>query len=227
MATRPVFIAHDTFPYVRIEHIEFEWHSGLSTSQKKKSINSLHSAAKHKHPELSLLEVSTKGEEALGISLSAFNLQLTLRDSRKIAVENVFQSSKVFENGGPYKDLLNVSAKSAKVDKRLIESGQLIGFKHKGRMWPLEPETAFYDWIYINTLLTNEKAAEAILDYNAFTDIEFNPQKSLNCQARSVALYVSLEKNHMLEEVLESADRFISIFSEYEPIEEPKQRNLF
>ena len=30
-------------------------------------------------------------------------------DEKFVSLENVFQSSKVFENGGPYVDLLNVS----------------------------------------------------------------------------------------------------------------------
>ena len=32
-----------------------------------------------------------------------------------------------------------------------------------------------------------------------FTDIEFNPEKSLNCQAYSAALYSSMVKNKILD----------------------------
>jgi hypothetical protein len=37
-----------------------------------------------------------------------------------------------------------------------------------------------------------------MLQYQAFTDIEFNPEKSLNCQAYSAALYLSMVKNNIL-----------------------------
>ena len=37
-----------------------------------------------------------------------------------------------------------------------------------------------------------------MLQYQAFTDIEFNPEKSLNCQAYSAALYLSMIKNNIL-----------------------------
>lgn len=33
-------------------------------------------------------------------------------------------------------------------------------------------------------------------EYKWFTDIEFNPPKSINCQARTVAVYQLLQKNN-------------------------------
>jgi hypothetical protein len=69
-----------------------------------------------------------------------------------------------------------------------------VGFRFLGSDWPLEPKTAFYDWLYITALLQNPDMAEEVAAYSAFTDIEFNPGKSLNCQAHSVALYVSLRQ---------------------------------
>ncbi len=52
-----------------------------------------------------------------------------------------------------------------------------------------------------------------ILDYTAFTDIEFNPKKSINCQARSCALYVSLARKELLDIALESKESFLDILS--------------
>src|SRR3954454_5722055 len=40
--------------------------------------------------------------------------------------------------------------------------------------------------------------AEGVSDYQAFTDIEFNPAISINCQAYAVALYVSSSKRGLL-----------------------------
>ena len=53
-----------------------------------------------------------------------------------------------------------------------------------------------------------------ILDYDAFTDIEFNPKKSLNCQARSCAVFVSLAKKNLLNIALESKEAFLDILSD-------------
>ena len=45
--------------------------------------------------------------------------------------------------------------------------------------------------------------------YNAFTDIEFNPKRSLNCQARSAAIFVSLLKNNLLDSAVENQQAFL------------------
>ena len=44
-------------------------------------------------------------------------------------------------------------------------------------------------------------------------DIEFNPQRSINCQDRSVALFVSLKKRGQLNEAMRSATDFIRMIS--------------
>jgi len=44
-----------------------------------------------------------------------------------------------------------------------------------------------------------------------FSDIEFNPKKSINCQARTCAVLVSLVRLDLIDEALSSKDRFIEI----------------
>ena len=51
----------------------------------------------------------------------------------------------------------------------------------------------------INALLENQELAETALRYDAFTDIEFNPEKSLNCQAQAAAIFVSLSRQGLIE----------------------------
>lgn len=153
--------------------------------RKQRSIVALHNAIKSANKDATPLEISTKGLIDLGVKLSAFNLKLN-----GYTLENIFQSSKVFSNGGPYLDLLDVSPKEAKRDDRLHNSGALLGFNYAGIDFPLEPKTVFYDYIYINavkqTLLPEEIVK--IKEYTHFTDIEFNPQRSINTQAKSVAI---------------------------------------
>ena len=142
--------------------------------------------------------------------MSAFNLMVKNEKGEDLfSVEAAFQSSKVFEKGGPYTDLLYVSSKEAKKDKRLKTSGSIIGFNFQGEEFKSRPKTFFYNWLYINALNSNEELAEAIMNFDAFTDIEFNPQKSLNCQAEAVALFVSLKKNNLLQKVLKNKDDFM------------------
>ncbi len=195
MAHRPIFFipnsSAENRELVLEREIEFHWHPGMAASQKKKNVAELHEAAKQAGYE-QLLEVSTKSDTRLGIQLSAFNLVTRIGDIRDVPLESAFQGSKVFANGGPYTDLYEKKGGEAKRDERLLNSGELNGFRFKGRKWPLVPMTMFYDWLYISALHSHESLREQVRQFRAFTDIEFNPKRSINCQARSCALYVAL-----------------------------------
>ncbi|MBC4012116.1 hypothetical protein H8R13_10285 [Morganella morganii] len=214
MAKRPVYVpVTKKSLFVKTEFIDFTWFPGMSISQKQKSIDSLHDAAKITLPDVErILEISSKSRTPLGVALSAFNLSFTtLKQQRTLTVECAFQGSKVFQHGGPYVDIFNLTAREAKKDKRLLTSGRLTGFKFFGTEWELEPQTAFYDWLYISALKKQQTLAKQIIEYDAFTDIEFNPERSINCQAYSAALYVSLFKLDILDEAISSKDAFLRI----------------
>jgi len=218
MANRPVFLASDEEGvFFEQKNIEFKWFAGMASSQKQKSVKSLHKAAQSEGIS-NILEVSTKSEEVLGNRLSAFNLSLTASKGNQLLVEVAFQGSKIFENGGPYHDLYEKDPLEVKRDERISKDFIITGFNFYGEIWENVPKTAFYDWLYINAL--NQKLGSEgefifknISKYNAFTDIEFNPKKSLNCQARSCAIFVSLIKKNLLEIALESRDAFLDILS--------------
>lgn len=212
MASRPVFIANqDKKDFVEIKDIVFEWFPGFSIKQKQKSIESLHGNIKKYNPELKVLEISSKSDEDLGVMLSAFNLMIKTKNNKKFSVETAFQASKVFQSGGPYLDLYEKTSKEAKKDLRIKNSGKLLHFQFFSRKWELEPKTLFYDWLYINALSLNKDLSEQLLDYDGFTDIEFNPEKSINCQAKSAALYVALSRENLLNKALSSADNYKEI----------------
>ena len=195
MAERPVFIPYDKAPFYQTVTVNFEWNGGFAKTQKQKNISALHKAFVAIRPGGKVLEISSKSMQENGEDLSAFFLQKYVPSLyKKVPVECVFQSAKVFENGGPYKDLLDMTPRDAKRDERLRNSGRLVCFSFEGKEFPLEPKTAFYDYIYLNALLENEELAQTVLLYDAFTDIEFNPNKSLNCQAKAAAAFVALSR---------------------------------
>lgn len=213
MAERPLFIpATEGLALVRTKHVEFQWFPGMAVSQKQKSVDSLHAAALKLQGISRVLEVSSKSREELGVALSAFNLTFTtIKHNRTFSVECAYQGSKVFERGGPFVDLFGMTSREAKKDERLRSSGRLTGFRFFGTDWGLEPQTAFYDWLYINALKKQPSVTKQLLEYSAFTDIEFNPERSINCQAYSVALYISLYKRRLLEEATASKETFLQI----------------
>lgn len=209
LAERPAYFINNG--KVSVKSYFFEWFSRFAVSQKQKSIDSLHNAILKIDGSANPLEISTKSKNPLGFKLSAFNLKLD-----GYTLENIFQSSKVFAGGEAYRDLLEVSPKDAKKDPRLKNSGALKSFDYNGEVFPLFPKTVFYDYIYIKSVkqsLTTEEINN-IKEYNYFTDIEFNPNKSINTQAKSVAIIrLMLDMYDNIPDF--SKDDFINFHNQY------------
>jgi len=223
MANRPIFLSTNNPKQLFEErNIEFKFYTGFSLSQKSKSIESLHQSAKQNGVE-NILEVSTKSNHKIGWDLSAFNLMIDFDNHKQISVECAFQGSKVFEGNIQYKDIYLKQSIEAKKDRRVRDSGEIIGFNFRDNFWNNEPKTAFYDWIYINALYKQPHITKELLNYTVFSDIEFNPKRSINCQARTCAVFVSLVRLGLIEEALSSKDRFIEMVYP-KPF---KQRGLF
>ncbi len=208
MANRPVFTALDRRPFFVERDIDFQYFSGFSAAQKRRCVESLHAVYLQCFPDGAPLEISTKSPEPLGAALSAFRLKIRLGSGAECPLECAFQGAKVFERGGPFADLLEKTPREARRDPRLRESGRLVGFRLEGTDYPAEPKTFFYDWLYLNAVGRSPELTEALLGYRAFTDIEFNPKKSLNCQARAAAICVSLAGCGLLEDALQSPEAF-------------------
>lgn len=206
MAKRPAWTIENN--RVICKEFEFEWNGGFSITQKQKNIKNLHNSI-IKETNESVLEVSSKGLTQLGKDIGAFSLKYN-----EVPLENVFQSSKKFENGGPYTDLMSVTPKEAKGDERLKNSGKILAFCLDGEEWPLEPKTLFYDYIYIKALIQNYGYNLDLTEYDWFTDIEFNPKKSINCQARTVAIYKLLKMSNKFD-VIENKEKWTEFHKEY------------
>ena len=189
MARRPVFVPDSDKPYVSELSLDFEYFPGSSIGQKQRSVASLHASYVDRFPSSRVLEVSSRSKRDIGVQLSAFNLMIEDPGRGSYSVECAFQASKVFRHGGPFVDLLNASSRAAKTDRRLRESGELVGFKY----------------------LTDEKIVEQVMTFDAFTDIEHNPERSINCQARTVAKVVGLARAGLLTDALQSPRAFLEL----------------
>ena len=223
MASRPVFLLEE-LALVREKLVKFEWHPGFSVAQKQRSIRALHQAADRDSPQpRQYLEVSTKSEATLGTQLSAFSLQKTVPGGFRTCLEAAFQGSKVFHEGAggdrQLSDLYwNRDGKDVKRIMRPWHEVTLKRFRFGDEAWPLEPKSAFYDWLYIRALCEHERRDEIrqeLDQYDAFTDIEFNPARSFNCQARSCALFVALDRRSALDRT-ETRDGFLELLAEHD-----------
>ena len=218
MASRPIFSpSPDDDKLVTTRILEFKWHPGMAISQSRRSIAELHAVASRDMGVSRVLEISSKSPLEIGVRLSAFNLMITTVQKRQqFSLECAFQASKVFEHGGPYLDLLSAKSIDAKRDPRLQSSGRLTGFRFFGVDWELLPRTAFYNWLYINALHKQTELALQVLSYDAFSDIAFNPQRSVNCQAYAAALYVALHRRDLLTpDILTTKESYLATIAQF------------
>lgn len=214
MINRPCFYVKEENNKISFEevNIRFEYVNGKSSEDKKKSIINFHNAIKQVIADSRPLEVSTKSNLEIGRKLSAFNLKLKLEDN-SYSIENIYQSSKVFEKGGPYIDLLSKSPYEVKKDIRLYSSGKIVHFNLNNSIFSNVPRTFFYDYIFIKALseMTN---LEKLLNFNIFTDIEYNPRKSSSCQARTVAMFIVLSKQNNINRFLSDRSFALQIYKD-------------
>lgn len=187
MAIRPIYISTNNLEYPFIsKDIEFKWVNGTSVTQNYKRRDSLKSEIAKIYDINEWLEVSTKSDKELGIKLSALNLHLVTKLGNTKTVEEIYQSSKVFENG------------------------KIVKFKFGTTEFPNTPYGMYYDYLYMIALYQNKELHEKLKQYNIFTDIKFNPNKSLNTQARAVSIFKTLLSNDMIDIITKRSE-----FEEY------------
>lgn len=213
MATRPVFFpalpATATRPGIVTQAFDFLWVPGQAHVQRQKCARSLHSAILAELPKVRPLEISSKSDETLGVQLSALNLSF----ADGISVETRYQSAKCFTDGvGPFPEAARLSAHEARAYVREQSEGKkLIAFNDHGQSWPLHTGSLFYYWLYGTALRANPDMAHRLTHYTCFSDIEFNPAKSVSTQAAAAALFCSLHAFGQLETAFQSPEDFLQI----------------
>lgn len=188
--------------------VSFTYVKGMAFSQKCKNVLSFHSSIQSQFPNAKIIEISTKSNNPVGVALSAFNLTLD-----GYPVECIYHASKVFEDGRSFEFVKDYLPRDAKRYIRDNSQGALQCYRYKGREISLETKTLFYDYIYIKALMQHPEISLFLLDYDLFTDIEFNEKKGLNCQARSCAIYSYMLRTGTVEKYMSSIEEFNKIYS--------------
>lgn len=190
MANRPIYISTGDInnPFTE-DSISFEWKAGYSYANKCKRRDNLKKEIAKKYDIDKWLEVSSISDKDTGRRLSALNLMLTLTNGNKYSVESIYQSSKVYNDN------------------------HITGFKFNNTVFENNPYGMYYDYIYMVALYQNKDYHKIIDDYYLFTDLFFNPNKSLNTQARAIAIFKTLYDNDCLK-LLESVKGFKEYYKE-------------
>lgn len=206
MAEKMVFISDGINPFYE-KIINYVFVPGFAPIQRKKNVTNLNESLRIEFPNLKTLEVSTKSDNELGRQLSAFVLKLNGR-----YLESVFQSSKVFADGKQYEFLIDKKPIEAKRFIQNLPKQNIVKFRFGGIDYPINPQSFFYDYIYIKALHEIPEISIKLKDFDIFTDIEFNYKKSINCQARACAIYSYLVKTGKVEEYLNDLNLFKTLY---------------
>ena len=113
-------------------------------------------------------------------------------------------------------EIYDMTPLEAKAEMRKYTGGdtqdyELVRFSFRGKNFPLEPKDFFYNWLYIRALNCNPEMMSELIEYDAFTDIEFNPERQFNCQAIACAIYVGLTRSGQLDEAVKSPEDFLRV----------------
>ena len=125
---------------------------------------------------------------------------------RRVNIDFTFYNGFSFQQKQRCIRSLHRSYREVTGNDRILEVGSLFQWSEENS--PINPPTYFFDWLYVNTLHQNPELAEEVVKYKAFTDIEFNPARQINCQAEAAAIYVGLRNSGKLEEALKDKDAF-------------------
>lgn len=190
MANRPIYLSTGNIlnPYHE-ENINFEWVPGYSYKNKERRRESLKKEIEKQYDIAKWLEVSTISDKDIGRKLSALNLMLTLTDNSKHSVESIYQTSKIY------------------VDNHIVK------FKFRSTEFENNPYGMYYDYLYMVALYQNQEYHELIKNYYLFTDLFFNPNKSINTQARAIAIFKTLYDNNYLK-ILKNITEFKNYYKE-------------
>ena len=187
MAIRPIYISTNIpdAPFMKTD-VSFEWTYGMSYKQKCKRRDAMHQAILNMklYSLDKVLEISTKSNKELGVNLSALNLTIPLKNGKVKTVEEIYQESKVLDNDNHIKE-----------------------FRFHNTLFEKDPYSMYYDYVYMLGLYMHSEYHEKLNKYDIFTDIEFNPKKQLNTQARAAAIWNTLYRNNMTK-IIENQEEF-------------------
>lgn len=190
MATRPIYISTGNInnPFME-DNINFQWVPGYSYVNKCRRRDSLKREIAKKYDIEKWIEISSISDKDIGKKLSALNLMITLTNDNKYSVETIYQNSKIYKDNA------------------------IVGFKFRNTEFENNPYGMYYDYIYMVALYQNKEYHELIKNYYFFTDLFFNPNKSLNTQARAIAIFKTLYDNDYLK-LLEDVSEFKKYYKE-------------
>lgn len=219
MAVRKVFLSLTEYPYVKEISVTFPWLNGAKQQNVQAVLDAFHDV----YPDVPALEVSLASSQPEGIGAAAMKLPFCLKTQQDVPVGMVYEASKVFADGGPYPELLQLPSRKRGKNCPQPKDGKCIGYRLEETDYPVQPYPyAFFNWLYGCTLRRNPEQAGGVLKFGAFSDLDLgSSKKDRNSPARAAAVYAGLAAAGKLD-CYESFEAFVRQTC-VEPLPEPQE----
>lgn len=219
MAVRKVFLSLTEYPYVKEISVTFPWLNGAKQQNVQAVLDAFHDV----YPDVPALEVSLASSQPEGIGAAAMKLPFCLKTQQDVPVGMVYEASKVFADGGPYPELLQLPSQKRGKNRPQPKDGKCIGYRLEETDYPVQPYPyAFFNWLYGCTLRRNPEQAGGVLKFGAFSDLDLgSSKKDRNSPARAAAVYAGLAAAGKLD-CYESFEAFVRQTC-VEPLPEPQE----
>lgn len=212
MAKRLYFIPKRSFQGLIVEKIvDFTEVRGDKESSVVKTMENMHHVIRANETGGKILEVSPYGSN-IGQMLTPWQLTLKTKSGVSYPVAAIYESSKVFERGGPYEDLKDKNQDELQKDERLTQSGDLMGYHFEEEAFTTTPRHKFFDYLYIRALKDREDLQEELLKADIVTDVTYQMNAMHLSPARSVSYFISLYRENLLDKVLSSSEEFDKMY---------------
>ncbi len=166
------------------QEIEFDYTNGtFKTTKMNNALKLQEEVIKNGYDKSKLLEISTISNIEFGKRLSALNLVLRTKNKAQ-TVEQIYQLSK------------------------MPNKGNIEYFQYGHTIFPSEPKTMYYDYIYMLALYQHPNYWEDLEEFTYFTDVFFNKEKQINTQARAAAIFKTLLGNNDMLDIFASPEYF-------------------
>ena len=219
MAVRKVFLSLTEYPYVKEISVTFPWLNGAKQQNVQAVLDAFHDV----YPDVPALEVSLASSQPEGVGAAAMKLPFCLKTQQDVPVGMVYEASKVFADGGPYPELLQLPSQKRGKNRPQPKDGKCIGYRLEETDYPVQPYPyAFFNWLYGCTLRRNPEQAGRVLKFGAFSDLDLgSSKKDRNSPARAAAVYAGLAAAGKLD-CYESFEAFVRQTC-VEPLPEPQE----
>lgn len=155
------------------------------------------------------LDVSHRTDYDQGRVLNENNLKLTI-GKRSVSVRNMIKNCTIYQGNKHYDDFVETVEVDGVKKKRRTKLTRPIRYEYQDVIFALDQEQALVDALVFDALKSHPDLVKMLKEvgYNVFSDRQYSPERSSFCVADSLALYVALSKEGVLDDYYQNSELY-------------------